>query len=152
MIETRFTLGLTQEAIDIRNEVFTLEQGFDPEIDIDEKDKDAWHVVLYLDGYPISTGRIFEEDPETYHIGRVAVRKAFRGQKVGTYTMKFLMTKAKTLGARKVILGAQLDKVPFYKKLGFRPVPYSEVFLDGGAPHQMMYKVLTKKKNLRIVY
>ena len=60
MIETRFTLGLTQEAIDIRNEVFTLEQGFDPEIDIDEKDKDAWHVVLYLDGYPISTGRIFE--------------------------------------------------------------------------------------------
>ena len=152
MIEERFTIGLNQDAIKIRNEVFTLEQGFAPEIDIDDKDDKAWHVVLYLDGYPISTGRIFEEDPETYHIGRLAVRKNFRGMKVGSYTMKFLMTKAKSLGARKVILGAQLDKIPFYKKLGFRPVPYSDIFLDGGAPHQMMYKVLTKKKDFRIVY
>ena len=152
MIEERFTLGLSKDAEEIRNEVFTLEQGFAPEIDIDDKDPVAWHVVLYLDGYPISTGRIYEEDPETYHLGRLAVRKSFRGQKVGTYTMKFLMTKAKTLGARKVVLGAQIDKVPFYKKLGFRQVPYSEVFLDGGRPHLMMYKVLTKKRNFKIVY
>ena len=121
-------------------------------MDIDEKDPVSWHVVLYLDGTPISTGRVFEDDPETYHIGRICVKKPYRGRKVGTYTMKFLMTKAKTLGARKVILGAQVSKMGFYKKLGFRPVPYSGVFDDGGVPHQMMYKVLTKKKNFRITY
>ena len=145
MIKEAFTFGLPKDAERIRQEVFTLEQGFAPEIDLDEHDKEAWHVVLYLDGYPISTGRVFPEDPETYHIGRVAVRKKFRGMKVGSYTMKFLCTKAKTLGARKVVLGAQLDKVPFYKTLGFKEQT-GEIFDDGGAPHVMMEKILVKPK------
>ena len=145
MIKEVFTFGLPKDAERIRQEVFTLEQGFAPEIDLDEHDKEAWHVVLYLDGYPISTGRVFPEDPETYHIGRVAVRKKFRGMKVGAYTMKFLCTKAKTLGARKVVLGAQLDKVPFYKTLGFKEQT-GEIFDDGGAPHVMMEKILVKPK------
>ena len=59
--------------------------------------------------------------------------------------MKFLCTKAKTLGARKVVLGAQLDKVPFYKTLGFKEQT-GEIFDDGGAPHVMMEKILVKPK------
>ncbi len=129
----------------IRLEVFVDEQGFVDEFD--EFDKIAWHLVLYLDGYPISTGRIYPLDPETYRIGRVAVRKSFRGQKVGTYTMKFLMNKALQLGARKVVLDAQLDKVPFYKSLRFKAVT-GEVFLEEGAPHVAMEKVIATKRKV----
>ncbi|MDO5330842.1 MAG: GNAT family N-acetyltransferase [Bacillota bacterium] len=146
MVEHKWSFGLPKDGKRIREEVFTFEQGFAPEIDIDEKDASSWHIVLYIDGYPVSTGRVFEEDPETYHIGRVAVRKNFRGLKLGTYTVKFLMTKAKTLGAKRVILGAQLDKIPFYKTLGFKEDPTGEVFLDGGAPHMWMSKELKSKR------
>jgi predicted GNAT family N-acyltransferase len=114
MIKEAFTFGLPKDAEEIRQEVFTLEQGFAPEIDLDEHDKEAWHVVLYLDGYPISTGRVFPEDPETYHIGRVAVRKKFRGMKVGSYTMKFLCTKVEVKEGR--LTGRFLTKNCFGKQ------------------------------------
>lgn len=146
MVEAKFYFGVPKDARTIRDEVFTLEQGFSDDIEYDEHDSECWHVVVYLDGYPISTGRVFAEDPETYHIGRLAVRKAYRGQKVGTYTMKFLETKAKTLGARKLMLGAQLDKAGFYEKNGFRKNPTGEIYEEEGVPHILMFKTLKFRK------
>ena len=146
MVEAKFYFGVPEDARTIRDEVFTFEQGFSDDIEYDEHDPECWHVVVYLDGYPISTGRVFAEDPETYHIGRLAVRKAYRGQKVGTYTMKFLETKAKTLGARKLMLGAQLDKAGFYEKNGFRKNPTGEIYEEEGVPHILMFKTLKFRK------
>ncbi len=145
MVKPLFHFGLIDDAKLIRKEVFVKEQGFAKEFD--ENDSKSWHLVLYLDGTPISTGRILEIDPETYQVGRVAVRKDFRHMKVGTYTVKFLCNKALSLGARKAILAAQVDKMPFYHALGFRPYPDGEVFYDEGVAHIMMYKVLIRKKN-----
>ncbi len=145
MVKPLFHFGLTDDAKLIRKEVFVKEQGFAKEFD--ENDSKSWHLVLYLDGTPISTGRILEIDPETYQVGRVAVRKDFRHMKVGTYTVKFLCNKALSLGARKAILAAQVDKMPFYHALGFRPYPDGEVFYDEGVAHIMMYKVLIRRKN-----
>ena len=144
MVKPLFHFGITEDAKLIREEVFVKEQGFAEEFD--ENDPKCWHLVLYLDSTPIATGRIIEVDPETYRIGRVAVRKGFRRMKVGTYTVKFLCNKAISLGARKAILGAQLDKMPFYRSLGFKPCPDGEVFEEQGVPHCMMYKVLIKDK------
>ena len=145
MIKPLFHFGLADDAKLIREEVFVKEQGFAKEFD--ENDAKSWHLVLYLDGVPISTGRILEIDPETYQIGRVAVRERFRHMKVGTYTVKFLCNKALSLGARKAILAAQVDKMSFYRSIGFRPYPNGEIFYDEGVPHIMMYKVLIRKKN-----
>ncbi|OPZ37504.1 MAG: putative N-acetyltransferase YjcF [Tenericutes bacterium ADurb.BinA155] len=151
MVEPRFQMGLMPDAKLIRTEVFIDEQGYHDEFDADE-DR-CWNLVLYLNGTPISTGRLLEVDPETYRIQRIAVRKPYRGQKVGSYTVKFLITKARSLGARKVILGSQMDKQGFYKTLGFRPFPDGEVYFDEGHPHVMMYKVIvTKNKPSRISY
>ncbi|MBO4541232.1 MAG: GNAT family N-acetyltransferase [Bacilli bacterium] len=146
MVEAKFYFGVPEDACAIRDEVFTMEQGFSDEIEYDEHDPNCWHVVLYLDGFPIATGRVFAEDPELYHIGRLAVRKAFRGQKVGTYAMKFLETKAKSLGARRLVLGAQLDKAPFYEKNGYSKNPTGEIYEEEGVPHILMFKTLKSRK------
>lgn len=140
MIENRFYFSLPEEAKAIREDVFIKEQGFQNEFD--EHDKDSWFLVLYYNGYPVSTGRIYPENPETYHLGRVAVRKAFRGHLLGTYTVKFLCTKAKTLGGRIIILDAQADKIAFYKKLGFKDISNGEIQMDEGVPHIRMQKIL----------
>ena len=145
MIEPVFTFGLNQDARQIRYEVFTLEQGFSDEIDIDEHDQSAWHLVLYYDKVPIATGRVYAEDPETYHIGRVAVKKDFRHQKIGSYLMKFLITKAREAGARRVILGAQLDKERFYKSLGFSRMIERDIYEEEGVPHIWMEKSFKKQ-------
>ena len=151
MVKPLFHFGLTDDAKLIREEVFVKEQGFAEEFD--ENDAKCWHLVLYLDSIPIATGRILEVDPETYRLGRIAVRKQFRGMKVGSYTVKFLCNKALSLGARKAILLAQTDKMAFYRSLGFRPVPDGEVIYEEGVPHAMMYKVLIRdKKGYRPFY
>lgn len=147
MIKPEFHFSLPPDAKAIREEVFVKEQGFQHEFD--EHDPKSWHLVLYLDGHPIATGRIFEVDPETYRIGRIAVLKAYRGMSVGTYVVKFLCNKIISLGARKAVLRAQLDKQGFYKKIGFRPDPNGEIVLDEGVPHIEMSKVLVRSKPYR---
>lgn len=144
MVKPVFQFRLPKEAKAIREEVFVKEQGFANEFD--EIDDRSWHLVLYLDQTPIATGRVYEVDPETYQIGRICVRKPFRGQSVGTYVVKFLCNKAISLGARKAVLLAQLDKQGFYYRIGFRPDPNGEVIMDEGVPHIKMTKVLVRSK------
>jgi predicted GNAT family N-acyltransferase len=145
MIEPRFSLGLPPDAKMIREKVFVEEQGYHNEFTGD--DGPCWCLVLYFNGAPIATGRIMEIDPETYRIGRLAVLKEYRNKKIGTYVLKFLEVKIKTLGGRKAILHAQLDKKAFYEKSGYRLSPDGEVDYDEGHPHIMMEKVIVKPKN-----
>lgn len=144
MITPKFSLGLPEDARAIRQKVFVEEQGYQHEFVND--DDGCWCLVLYFNNLPIATGRIKEVDPETYRVGRVAVLSEFRGKKVGTYVMKFLETKIRTLGGHHVILGAQADKVDFYRKAGYSLIEEEPVFYDEGHPHVMMQKELKKRK------
>lgn len=143
MVKPLWTIGANEDARLIREEVFMKEQGFQNEFD--EDDKRLWEFVLYLDDVPISTCRIKPIDPETFKIERVAVRKAYRGQKVGSYTVKFATNKIISLGGRKAVIYSQADKTEFYYKLGFRLNEEVEPFLDEGVPHVEMRKFLLKK-------
>ena len=146
MVMPKFTVGASADALALRKEVFIDEQGYD--YDEDEFDASCWSLVVYLDGVAIAAGRLLEIDPETYRIGRVCVKKELRRQKVGSYTMKFLFTKARELGARKVIVHAQADKLAFYRGLGFREID-GEVFLEDGTPHVAMVRPLLRKARKR---
>ncbi|MCI2110779.1 MAG: GNAT family N-acetyltransferase [Bacilli bacterium] len=147
MIEAKFQVGLMADAKAIRLRVFKEEQGYENEFDGDEGR--AINLVLYLDKKPIGTARLVEIDPETYRVGRVAVLPEYRHHKIGTYLLKFMQVKAKTLGARQLVLGAQLDKTAFYERLGYEKDPTGELFFDEGHPHIMMRKTLKFRKSRR---
>ena len=140
MIKPEFTFGTSQDARDIRTRVFVEEQGFEREFD--EHENSSWCLVLYLDNIPIATGRVRPLDPERYQIERVAVEKPYRRKSVGTYVVKFLCTKIKTLGGRVAKLNAQFDKMGFYERLGFKAIGDGEVFFEEGVAHIPMEKVL----------
>ncbi|MCQ2742728.1 MAG: GNAT family N-acetyltransferase [Bacilli bacterium] len=125
-----------------------VEQGFKEEFD--EDDKTCWCLVLFVNGVPVSTGRLKEIDPETYQVQRLAVRKPFRGKRIGEYTLKFLITKARTLGARSVVLESQYDKVGFYRKMRFKFLSEDVVF-DQGYPHLKMYKIIVSKNKPKTI-
>lgn len=130
------------DAFAVRITVFSDEQGFDPSIDVDDIDPTAHHIILYDGSRAIATGRVFPEpgNTATYHIGRVAVLKECRGG-TGRRLMGDLEDLARSLGARRVVLGAQCQAQGFYAKLGY--TPFGQGFLEEGCPHIHMSKELT---------
>ena len=135
-----FTNTLPKESIDIRYQVFTLEQGFAQEVDLDDHDKESIHILVYDNNKAIATGRMFKESDDTYHIGRIAVIKNYRGLKIGSLILEVFEKKAKELGAKNVVLGSQIDKTEFYIKNGYQK--YGDIFDDANYPHVMMRKYI----------
>ena len=135
-----FINTLPKEAIDIRYQVFTLEQGFAQEVDLDERDSESIHILVYDNNKAIATGRMFKESDDTYHIGRIAVIKNYRGLKIGSLILEVFEKKAKELGAKNVVLGSQIDKTEFYIKNGYQK--YGDIFDDANYPHVMMRKYI----------
>ncbi len=121
----------------IRYAVFVKEQKVPPELEIDDLDRIAIHILFYVDNKPVGTGRIVKEDG---HIGRIAVLKEYRGKHIGYQMMLFLIEKAREFGLRSVWLSSQITAVGFYKKLGF--VEYGNTFYDAGIKHINMKKHL----------
>ena len=122
---------------DIRMEVFVREQGVPLELEMDELDNEAVHVLAYVDGVPAGCGRLLLKGEEA-KIGRVAVKKSMRRYGIGTGICKLLISIAGDHGVQKIYLGAQLTAVEFYSSLGF--AKEGEVFMEAGIKHIKMVR------------
>jgi len=130
------------DAFAVRTAVFVNEQGFSSEIEIDEIDDVAYHIVIFDGSKPVATGRVFPktEDKKVYTIGRVSVLKKYRNQGMGVNLMKKLEACAKSLGGEKIVLGAQVRAKEFYQKHGYSE--FGDEYMDEHCPHIHMEKVL----------
>ena len=126
-------------AYKIRVEIFVQEQGVPFDMELDEFDKDAKHVLLYKDNLPIACGRIIIQENQAI-MGRIAVLKKYRKQGYGRQICNKLIEIAKENEVEKIILHAQCYAIDFYKKLGFRE--YGEVFEEAGISHIEMRKIV----------
>ncbi len=120
----------------IRYQVFVDEQKVPTELEIDDDDPLAAHVLCLVDGQPVGTGRILLDG----HIGRLAVLQAHRKQGYGNKILDHLELIAQENELAEVFLNAQIAAIPFYEKRGYRII--SDVFDDAGIPHQTMRKTL----------
>lgn len=127
-------------ARELRQKVFVKEQGFRDEFD--EIDATAVHLVLFADdGAPAATCRIFRsEEEKTYILGRLAVAKERRGQKLGSALLKEAENYVRIEGGRSVALHAQCRRAAFYEKAGYEK--FGAVADDEGCPHIWMKKEL----------
>lgn len=124
----------------IREEVFITEQGFS--YDYDEYDKAAWHIIGYDGDTVIAAARVYPLDEKSYKIGRMAVKKEYRGQYVGDLIIKTLQDKIVTLGGIEAVVEAQLHAKGFYTYEGY--TADGEAFEIEGVPHIRMKLDLTK--------
>lgn len=120
----------------IRFEVFVEEQKVPADIELDEWDERSVHALASAEGAPIGTGRLLPDG----HIGRMAVRKAWRGAGVGSLILETLMQEAKRRGFSEVVLSSQTHAMPFYARYGF--VARGAEYDDAGIPHRDMTKSL----------
>lgn len=85
-----------------------------------ENNEPVYQLSMEKEGFPIATGTIIKIDPETYKIANLIVNKNLRNKQIGTYALKSMLTKIKTLGGRIVILESPVSLLPFFRKLGFK--------------------------------
>jgi predicted GNAT family N-acyltransferase len=123
----------------IRKVVFVEEQGVPLEEEIDTYDKTAVHILVFDEGVPVGTGRVFMDRGQWY-IGRVAVLRESRGKGIGRLIMEKLTAYAREHGAQRIIVYAQIDVMDFYRDLGF--TEQGPEFMDAGIPHKEMYREL----------
>jgi len=125
-----------QQILYIREQVFIIEQQVPPELEVDVQDPQARHVLLFNETIAVATGRLTTDG----HIGRIAVLRGHRHQGYGTQIILKLEQIAITAGLKQVVLGAQLQALNFYERLGYQAI--GEVFMDAGIEHQLMNKFL----------
>jgi len=120
----------------IREEVFIKEQNVPEELEIDGLDPEAIHSIAFDDNTEIGTGRMFPDG----HIGRIAVKKHYRGRGLGKIIMESLIEVARVNKIPEVWLSSQYHAKGFYEKLGF--IKIGEVYKEAGIDHIKMKKKL----------
>jgi predicted GNAT family N-acyltransferase len=128
-----------EEMSAIRMEVFVAEQQVPADEEIDGRDPACRHVLARDEhGGAIGTARM----QQSGHIGRIAVVRAWRRRAVGSRLVAALLDLAREQGLESVDLGAQLQAIGFYERLGF--AARGEIFMDAGIPHRNMVLSLSR--------
>lgn len=129
-----------KEALAVRREVFIEEQGIPLEIELDEHDQEALHMVVEDGKRVIGTARIQFLTPLQAKIERMAVLKSFRRQGIGSGMISLLNDELKKRKIAEIVLHAQYPVVPFYRSRGFRET--GAPFLEAGIKHRKMQRQL----------
>ncbi|MEK5269398.1 GNAT family N-acetyltransferase [Aeribacillus sp. FSL K6-8394] len=127
------------DAFYVRKKVFVEEQNVPIEIELDEYEEFAEHVVLYDDHQPVGAGR-FRVIGNIGKLERICVLPQYRGKGAGNIILETLEKLAAEKGLKKIKLNAQVQVENFYKKHGYQTV--SDIFMDAGIPHVTMEKTL----------
>lgn len=123
----------------IREEVFIGEQRVPREIELDEDDKEAIHVLAIEHEEAVGCGRVVFKDGYA-KLGRIAVKKDKRGQGIGNQICRELIQLAREHNVERLVLHAQVSAVSFYESLGFSVT--SDVFEEAGIEHVCMEREL----------
>lgn len=113
--------------------MFVVEQRVPEELEWDELDERAYHVLATSEaGDAVGTGRLNLDG----RIGRMAVLREWRGRGVGSAILQALLALAAKEGCTSVRLHAQVQALEFYRRFGFRAT--GPQFDEAGIPHRTM--------------
>jgi predicted GNAT family N-acyltransferase len=117
----------------IRIRVFVREQGVPLEMELDQGDALALHLLAEdATGRPVGTARMLPDG----HIGRMAVLPEWRRRGVGSALLRELLQRAAETAGVHPYLDAQSSAVGFYRRHGF--APEGAEFSAAGIPHRRM--------------
>ena len=139
-----------EECFAVRKEVFVGEQGVPEDLEYDEYDAVAVHVLAVReDGVPLGTGRLLhgeaaaakvDGDLSVGSLGRLAVRQEARRLGVGAALVRAIEDAARARGLAAVDLHAQTHALAFYERLGYEA--YGPEYPEAGIPHRAMRRAL----------
>jgi predicted GNAT family N-acyltransferase len=129
-----------QGAFAVRQRVFCTEQGVPVEIEIDEYDDEALHLVALAPGGEIIGTLRLVFAGESVKVGRVAVDRSWRRRAIASRMLSMALAEAAGRGALRARLAAQVEAVELYRRAGFEIC--SDTFEEVGIPHVWMDRAL----------
>ena len=126
-------------AMALRHEVFVREQRVPVELEVDEHDRAATHLVALEDGLVVATCRLVR-DGDAVKLGRLAVAREARRRGLATRLLEAAEAWSREQGARHLVLAAQLHACALYEAAGYqrRGLP----FVEAGIEHVWMERAL----------
>ncbi|MFC5626965.1 GNAT family N-acetyltransferase [Algoriphagus winogradskyi] len=125
-------------AYKIREQVFVIEQGVNPQAEYDEYESQCSHFLACLDDRPVGAAR-WRMTSKGVKLERFAVLKEVRGQGVGQALVVAVLKDIDTNPEAKdhiKYLHSQISAVPLYLKFGFEKA--GDIFEECGIMHYKM--------------
>ena len=126
-------------ALELRHEVFCVEQGVPPHEELDGRDHEGLHLVAVSAGEVVGTCRLLMIGP-TAQFSRLAVRRASRRQGIATALLELAEQEARGAGSSRLVLHAQTYAQELYERAGYRT--RGKVFVEAGIEHIAMERQL----------
>jgi predicted GNAT family N-acyltransferase len=127
-------------ALELRHDVFCIEQGVPEREELDGRDGDGVHLVAVSDGEVLATCRLLFVGP-TVQFSRLAVRQTARRRGIASALLALADDETRAGGARRLVLHAQTYARSLYDRAGYEP--RGRVFMEAGIEHIAMEKVLS---------
>jgi predicted GNAT family N-acyltransferase len=126
-------------ALELRRDVFCLEQGVPEREELDGRDHEALHLVAVSSEEVLGTCRLLFVGP-TVQFSRLAIRTHARRRGIATALLELADVETRAGGARRLVLHAQTYARELYERAGY--VPRGRVFMEAGIEHVAMEKQL----------
>lgn len=137
-----------EKSIRLRKQVFCDEQNFAEDLEVDEYDSpfprsDVMHIIsTNTSGEILGTVRFLKTEAYA-KLGRLAVSKTARGQKLGQRLVRHAESVVQAVwGSKHIKLSSQYQVQDFYTKLGYKVNADKGYYLDEGWKHCEMDKDL----------
>lgn len=132
--------GELKAAFAVRTQVFVDEQGISADLELDEHDSEALHMVVKDGDKVIGTARVLFLANNQAKLERMAILKPFRCKGIGRRIISFLSEELRNRQVEQVVLHAQYPVVAFYESCGFEKS--GSPFWEAGIKHIKMQRLL----------
>jgi predicted GNAT family N-acyltransferase len=126
-------------ALELRHEVFCLEQGVPRSEERDGRDRNGLHLIGLRDDELVATCRLVFVGT-TVQFSRLAVRRDARRLGIATALLEMTDAEARAAGANRIVLHAQTYARSLYDQAGY--VPRGRAFVEASIEHIAMEKSL----------
>jgi predicted GNAT family N-acyltransferase len=126
-------------ALELRHEVFCVEQGVPERDELDGRDHEGIHLVAVQDAELLGTCRLVMVG-STAQLSRLAVRMSARRRGIATALLELADIETRVCGGTRIVLHAQTYARELYAQAGYRT--RGRTFREAGIEHIAMEKHL----------
>ena len=121
--------------VPLRKSVFIEEQLVPEELEWDDWDNKAEHIIIIFNGTPIGCARLIFID-KIMRLERMAIIRSKRYQGFGSRLLFEIIRIARNKKIKKINISAQLQAMFFYQKVGF--IAKGKIYNEAGIKHIKM--------------